>query len=146
MAPTTEDLAVFTADGATLVPSVHARAPWDPAAMHGGAPTAVLARAIEALETPAPMRCVRLAVEFPGAVPLAPVVASARLTRPGRRLALAEATLATADGTEVLRATAPPLRRGAGAPPAAALAPSADAASIPGPDEGRPAHWTGGDE
>src|SRR3954463_744652 len=102
MAPTTEDAAVFTADGATLVPSVHARGPWDPAAMHGGGPAARLARAVEALETPAPMRCVRLAVEFPGAVPLAPVVASARLTRPGRRLALAAATLANPHGAQGL--------------------------------------------
>jgi hypothetical protein len=138
--------AVFTADGDTLVPSIHARGPWDAGAMHGGAPTALLARAIEALATPVPMRCVRLAVEFPSAVPLAPVVASARLTRPGKRLALAEATLATADGTQVLRATATLLRRGAVELPAAALAISDDGAAIPGPDQGRPAHWTGGDE
>jgi hypothetical protein len=138
--------AVFHADGELLVPSIHARGPWDAGAMHGGGPTALLARAIEALPTPAPMRCVRLAVAFPAAVPMTPVVATARLTRAGRRLALAEATLATADGTEVLRAQATLLRRGAVALPAAALAPSADAASIPGPDEGRPAHWTGGDE
>jgi hypothetical protein len=138
--------AVFAPDGDALVPSIHARGPWDPEAMHGGAPAALLARAIEALETPARMRCVRLAVEFPSAVPLVPVVATARLTRPGKRLALAEATLTTADGTEVLRARATLLRRGEVALPAAALAVSDDGASIPGPDEGRLAHWTGGDE
>jgi hypothetical protein len=138
--------AIFTPDGETMVPSVHARGPWDAEAMHGGAPTALLARAIEALETPAPMRCVRLAVEFPAAVPLVPVVATARLTRPGKRFALAEASLATADGTEVLRARATLLRRGEVQLPADALALSADSASIPGPEEGRPAHWTGGDE
>jgi hypothetical protein len=138
--------AVFTPDGDTLVPSVHARGPWDPGAMHGGAPIALLARAIEALETPAPMRCARLAVEFPSAVPLVPVTATARLTRPGKRLAFAEATLATADGAEVLRARATLLRRGAVALPADALALSADAASIPGPEEGRPMYWHGLDE
>jgi hypothetical protein len=138
--------AVFTRDGDLFVPSAHARGPWDPGAMHGGAPTALLARAVEALETPAPMRCVRLAVEFPSAVPLQPVNASARLTRPGKRLALAEATLATADGTEVLRARATLLRRGAVELPPQALELSADADAIPGPEEGRPAHWTGGDE
>jgi hypothetical protein len=138
--------AIFTADGDLMTPSQHARGPWDAGAMHGGAPTALLARAIEALETPVPMRCVRLAVEFPSAVPMAPVRATARLTRPGKRLALAEASLATADGTEVLRARATLLRRGTVALPEPALAISDDAAAIPGPGEGRPAHWTGGDE
>ena len=134
--------AVFTADGDTLVPSIHARGPWDAGAMHGGAPTALLARAIEALDTPAPMRCVRLAVEFPSAVPMAPVVANARLTRPGKRLALAEATLTTADGgAEVLRARATLLRRGE-----VALPPAPPEEPLPGPQEGRPARWTGGDE
>jgi hypothetical protein len=136
--------AVFTADGDVLHPSIHARGPWDAAAMHGGAPTALLARAIEALGTPAPMRVVRLAVEFPRAVPLEPVIATARLTRPGRRLALAEARLTTADGTEVLRANATLLRRGAVTIPESARI--AGDAGVPGPDEGRSAHWTGGDE
>lgn len=138
--------AVFTPDGDTLVPSIHARGPWDPGAMHGGAPTALLARAIERLDTPAPMRCTRLAVEFPSAVPLVPVVATARLTRPGKRLALAEATLATTDGTVVLRAGATLLRRGEVALPADALACSDDGAGLPGPEDGRVAQWTGGDE
>jgi hypothetical protein len=138
--------AVFTPDGDVLVPSVHARGPWDPGAMHGGGPAALLARAIEALDTPAPMRCARLAVEFPSAVPLVPVTATARLTRPGKRLALAEATLTTAEGADVLRARATLLRRGAVELPADALALSADSATIPGPEEGRSAHWTGGDE
>ncbi|WCB93987.1 hypothetical protein DSM104299_02715 [Baekduia alba] len=136
--------AVFTPDGDVLVPSVHARGPWDADAMHGGAPTALLARAIEALETPVPMQVVRLAVEFPRAVPQAPVIATARLTRPGRRLGLAEATLTTVDGTEVLRARATLLRRGEVALPASALA--REPRPFPGPDEGRVAHWTGGDE
>jgi hypothetical protein len=90
------------------------------------------------------MQVVRLAVEFPSAVPLVPVLATARLTRAGRRLALAEAQLATADGTVVLRANATLLRRGDVALPDSAF-PPADA-PIPGPGESRPAHWTGGDE
>jgi hypothetical protein len=136
--------AVFTTDGEACVPSIHARGPWDAGSLHGGAPTALLARAIEALETPAPMRCVRLAVEFPRAVPLEPVLAAARLTRPGRKLALAEARLTTLDGTEVLRATATLLRRGDVELPASVAIP--EPVPVPGPDAGRPAHWTGGDE
>jgi hypothetical protein len=138
--------AVFTVEGDTLVPSIHARGPWDAGAMHGGAPTALLARAVEALETPAPMQVVRLAVEFPSAVPLVPLVPTARLTRPGRRLALAEASLATGDGTVVLRAQATLLRRGEVALPDNALSPGSRAGDIPGPGEGQVARWTGGDE
>jgi hypothetical protein len=90
------------------------------------------------------MRCVRLAVEFPRAVPMAPVRASARLTRPGKKLALAEATLATEDGTVVLRANATLLRTGDVRIPESARI--AEPTAIPGPEEGTPAHWTGGDE
>ena len=133
--------AVFVAEGDVLVPSEHARGPWDPQAMHGGAPAAMLARAIERLETPVPMRCVRLALEFVSAVPLQPVVATARITRGGKRLALVEASLATTDGTEVLRGRATLLRVGEVALPAAPPEPS-----VPGPDEGRPAEWSGGGE
>jgi hypothetical protein len=135
--------AVFARDGEAFVPSLHARGPWDAGSLHGGAPTALLARAIEALETPAPMRCVRLAVEFPRAVPMEPVLAEARLTRPGKKLALAQARLTTLDGTEVLRASATLLRRGEVELPASTKIVDAP---IPGPQAGTPAHWTGGDE
>ncbi|MCW2986069.1 MAG: thioesterase family protein [Conexibacter sp.] len=135
--------AIFAVDGEMLVPSIHARGPWDAGAMHGGAPTALLARAIEALETPGPMRCVRLAVEFPRAVPLEPVLATARLTRPGRKLALAEARLTTADGTEVLRANATLLRRGAVTIPDRAVI--AEPAPVPGPEDGRKIDWAWGE-
>ena len=136
--------AVFAQDGEYLVPSVHARGPWAETDMHGGGPTALLARAIEALDTPAPMQVVRLAVEFPGAVPMAPVRPRARLTRAGRRLALAEATLETEDGTVVLRAGATLLRRGEVALPDAAFAP--DDRTLRGPEESELAQWHGGDE
>jgi Thioesterase-like superfamily len=136
--------AVFAPDGELLVPSVHARGPWAAGEMHGGGPTALLARAIEALETPAPMQVVRLAVEFPGAVPMVPVRARASLTRAGRRLALAEATLETKDGTVVLRAGATLLRRGEVALPADALAP--DDRVLRAPEDSEPANWSGGDE
>ncbi|HMJ36910.1 MAG TPA: thioesterase family protein [Baekduia sp.] len=135
--------AVFAPEGEVLIPSEHARGPWDAGAMHGGAPAALIARAIERLETPAPMRCVRLALEFAGAVPLQPVTVSARITRGGKRLALVEAALSTTDGTEVLRARGTLLRIGDVALPAAATPPDAP---VPGPEQGRPAHWTGGDE
>jgi hypothetical protein len=135
--------AVFTPEGDVLIPSEHARGPWDARSMHGGAPAALIARAIERLETPVPMRCVRLALEFASAVPLQPVTATARITRGGKRLSLVEATLATTDGTEVLRARGTLLRRGDVELPEAATLPDPP---VPGPDEGRSAQWLGGDE
>jgi hypothetical protein len=135
--------AVFTPEGEVLIPSEHARGPWDARSMHGGAPAALIARAIERLETPVPMRCVRLALEFVSAVPLQPITATAQITRGGKRLALVEASLATTDGTEVLRGRATLLRVGEVALPEAATPPDAP---VPGPDEGRRASWTGGDE
>jgi hypothetical protein len=135
--------AVFSRDGDVLVPSIHARGPWDAGAMHGGAPAALLARAIEQLDTPVPMRCVRLAIEFLSAVPMEPVLATAAITRAGRRLALVEASLRTAgdDGREVLRARGTLLRRGDVDLPATPPEPA-----VPGPEAGAPAEWAGGDE
>jgi len=39
---------LYTADGDRFVPSEHTRGPWDPRHQHGGAPAALLARAVEA--------------------------------------------------------------------------------------------------
>jgi hypothetical protein len=136
------DEAVFTAAGHLFIPSVHARGPWDPDAMHGGAPAALAARALERLDTPGPMRCVRLALEFAGAVPLQPLTVHAALTRPGRRLALAEVAV-RADGADVLRGRATLLRVGDVPVPESA---QDDEPAVPGPETGRPEHWIGGEE
>lgn len=102
--------AIFTRDGDAFVPSGHARGPWDAGSLHGGAPAALLARAVEALDAPGPMLLARLTVEFLGAVPLAPLTVRAEVTRPGRRLQLAEASV-EAEGTVVCRASAVRMRR-----------------------------------
>jgi hypothetical protein len=135
--------AVFTPDGDLMVPSAHARGPWDPDAMHGGGPAALLVRAIEALDTPVPMRLARLAVEFPRAVPLQSVRATATITRPGKRLALATAELTLADGTPVLRANATLLRRGDVAIPETSRI---DDPPPPGPEDAEPISWRGAGE
>jgi hypothetical protein len=134
--------AVFTPDGDAFVPSGHARGPWDAGQMHGGAPIALLARALERLDTPVPMRVARLAVEFGAPVPLVPVVPEARIVRGGKRLALAEATLRAADGAQpILRARATLLRAGA-----VDLPPAPPEPAVPGPDDGTPDAWRGGTE
>lgn len=105
--------AVFTTDGDRFVPSGHARGPWDAGSQHGGAPGALIARAVERLEHPDPahpMLLVRMTVEFLGAVPLAPLEVRAEVVKPGKRLQLVEAELA-AGGKVLCRARAVRLRR-----------------------------------
>lgn len=102
--------AVFAEHEGRFVPSAHARGPWDAGSQHGGAPAALMARAVERLEAPGPMLLARLTVEYLGAVPLAPLEVEAEIVRPGKRLQLAEVTV-SAEGREVCRARAVRLRR-----------------------------------
>lgn len=99
--------------------------------MHGGAPAALLARAIENVAAPVPMLCTRVTIEFLRAVPVAPVRVTASPTREGRRLQMVEATLADAGGNELLRARAVRMRAGDVTVPADA----APGVEVPGPDE-----------
>jgi hypothetical protein len=100
---------IFAREGDTYVPTGHARGPWDPNALHGGAPAALIMREIEQLAPE--MRVTRLTLEFLGAVPLAPLTVAAQIVRPGRRFQLAEAELVSGDRA-ACRARAVLLRRG----------------------------------
>lgn len=111
--------AIFSVEDGRFVPSEHARGPWEPGALHGGAVAALLVREIERIEAPGPMLLARLTIEFLGPVPLAPLEVAADVVRPGRRLQLVEAVV-RAGGTEVCRARAVRLRREAVAVPSAA--------------------------
>lgn len=98
--------ALFTPEGnGRFIPSEHTRGPWDPAAMHGGAPSALLGGVMESLPTETPMAVVRTTVEIFRPVPLRPVTVSARIERSGRRVQLLSAVLSDGD-TEVCRASA----------------------------------------
>jgi hypothetical protein len=97
--------ALFTLDRDRFVPSEHARGPWDPAAMHGGPPAALMGGAMEALPTEAAMVVVRTTVEILRPVPLRPVAVSARIERNGRRVQLLSASVSDGD-RELCRATA----------------------------------------
>jgi len=88
---------VFIADGELFTPTEHARGPWDPRALHGGAPAALIAAAFERLKPGAELRIARLGFEFLRPIPLAPLRLSTRVVRPGRRVQelTAELTAAT---------------------------------------------------
>ena len=128
--------AIFRREGELLVPSGHARGPWDAGAQHGGAPAALVADAVDRLARPAGMAVARLTYEFLGPVPLAPLAVRAGIVKPGRRFQLAEAEI-EAGGRVAVRARAVLLRRGNVVLPAAL----ANRAAPPGggPEAARPA-------
>ena len=130
---------VFRREGDAFVPTGHARGPWDPGQLHGGAPGALIAEAIQEEG----YLVARLTLDFLGPVPMAPLTVSARTTKPGRSFQLAEAEL-SADGQVVVRARAVRLRRGHVELPAlagdedAAAAGAADRPPRPVPGAGGP--------
>lgn len=101
--------------------------------MHGGAPSALLAREIERLEADGDMVVARLTVDFLGAVPIGDVSVQAAVVKPGRRLQLVEATL-DAGGRPTCTARAVRLRRGD--IPDAAASPADGSDPLPPPEDG----------
>jgi hypothetical protein len=99
------DESIFVPDGDRFVPTEHARGPWDPRALHGGAPAALIAAAFERMQPGAELPFARLSFEFLRPVPMAPLQLSTRISRPGRRVQALEAEL-SADGVTVCRASA----------------------------------------
>ena len=96
---------IFLADGDLYMPTEHARGPWDPRALHGGAPAALIASAFERMEPGAELPFARLSFEYLRPVPMAPLKLTTRISRPGRRVQALEGEL-SADGIAVCRATA----------------------------------------
>jgi Thioesterase-like superfamily len=81
--------AMSAADGCitmAIQPTEQARGPWDPRALHGGAPAALFAAAFERAEPGTELRIARLGFEFLRPIPLAPLQLSTRIVRPGRRV------------------------------------------------------------
>jgi hypothetical protein len=86
----------YVATGATV-------GPWSPDAQHGGPPSALAARLIEAHEPAENQRLASVTVDILRPVPIGKLTASTRMIRPGKRVALLETVLEAA-GQEVLRA------------------------------------------
>lgn len=94
---------------ARFEPTEHVVGPWSPDFMHGGPPSALLAHEIAAQtagqSVPTDALMTRLTVEFLKPVPIGEVTVDVSLSRPGRRVAMADAELAV-DGETVLIARA----------------------------------------
>lgn len=67
--------------------------PWGPDSQHGGPPAALLTRAVEALVPGGDRVLGRFTMELLGPVPVGPVSVAASVVRPGRSVAMCEATL-----------------------------------------------------
>jgi hypothetical protein len=74
-----------SADG-LFEPTEHARGPWDPNALHGGAPAALIARAFERMQPGAEMPIARLGFEFLKPIPFAELEVRTEIVRNGRRV------------------------------------------------------------
>lgn len=114
-----------------FMPTVLARGPWSPEHQHGGAPTALMTRAVEQIETAQPMRLVRITSEFFGALPIAEMKVSAEVVRPGRRVQWVEVRIEV-EGRIAMRAMALQMRVEEGVSPQVALEPP----PLPQPGEG----------
>ena len=134
---------IFRADGGAFLPSEHASGPWDPRALHGGAPAALMTVAFERMQPGAELPIARLGFELLRPVPLAPLTLSTSILRPGRRVQELAGELRS-DGQLICRASAlrvQPVPSGlpeSATPPPDAAQAGADARPMPGPQEGRP--------
>lgn len=122
---------LFVQDGESFTPAQMCRGPWDPDALHGGAPAALFAHVLSRAEPARGLRLARLTCEFVRPVPLAPLTVAVEIVRPGRRVAALDGTLRGPDGTEVARARALFLT------PSALDVETAQATPFDGPEAGR---------
>lgn len=127
--------ALFVRDGEGYRPTRLSGGPWSPDALHGGPTAALLARAIERFDGGEERFVARVTLELLRPVPFERLVVSTRLSRPGQRVQLVEASLAAGD-KEVARASGVRLRRGSISLPQHLPEPSWPV--IPGPDGVRP--------
>lgn len=129
----------FLADGAGFAPTELTRGPWDPRALHGGAPAALITSAFERMQPGGELLIARLGFEFLRPVPLAPLTLTTRIVRPGRRVQELAGELRARDGGEdgelVCRASALRVQ---------AIDPAIRAEGADGEPDGRPASDRGG--
>jgi hypothetical protein len=146
---------IFLADGERFMPTELAAGPWDPQALHGGAPAALIAAAFERMEPGADLQIARLGLELLRPIPLAPLTLSTRTVRPGRRVQELAGELTAPDprsGEEqvicrasALRVQAVPPEASAGLDSSEALAEPAEDERLPGPEHGTPVRFALGD-
>jgi len=97
--------AFYTREGDGFRATEFTQGPWDPGAQHAGPPSALLAREMENCLPHDGKQLVRITLEILRPVPVARLVVSAEVVRPGRSVELIEGTLTDGD-QELIRARA----------------------------------------
>lgn len=110
MPSTSDQDALYLNDGDQVVPTRLTVGPWSPDNQHGGAPSALLAGAIERVPADSEMMLARISVEILRPVPLCPMRLGVEVTRPGKKVQLIESTLFE-DETPIVHAVGLRLRR-----------------------------------
>ncbi len=128
--------ALFEPAGEGFAAAALTRGPWDAGMMHGGAPSALLAHAIERVTPGDELAVARLTIEFLGAVPVGAVSVNAGLAKPGKRFQIVDATLHAGGERAACTARAVRLRRAD--MPAAAVSSDAAPEPLPPPGAGEP--------
>jgi hypothetical protein len=123
---------LFTTEASSFVPTAHARGPWDPQALHGGAPAALITDAFEAHEPGPGMGIARLNFELLRPVPMSPLDISIEVVRAGRRVQELDAELRSG-GRLICRASALLVARVPGDLPAGAAGEQGE--RMPAPEE-----------
>jgi hypothetical protein len=128
---------IFIADGDRFLPTEHARGPWDPRALHGGAPAALITAAFERLQPGAELAIGRLSFELLRPIPMAPLTLATSIVRPGRRVQELAAELRSGDEL-IARAGALRVQPVPAEAARAAAAPNRSDAPMPGPEQAEP--------
>ncbi|WP_245863843.1 thioesterase family protein [Caulobacter mirabilis] len=103
------DQYVFEVDGARIRATPFAAGPWDPSMQHGGAPSALVARAAETFPSERPMRVARMTIDLLRPVPVGELDIETEVVREGRKIQLLQVRLVSG-GKECMRATVLKLR------------------------------------
>ena len=127
--------ALFVRDGDGYLADAACDGPWAEGALHGGAPSALLAHLLTESMAGSGLRLARLTCEFVRPAPRGPLTVRVTPVRGGRRITLTDASLHGPDGTEVTRARALFLR------PAELHAGADDPPPFPGPEAGSRQPW-----
>ena len=120
---------IYQRNGDRLVPTADAGGPWFPGVQHGGAVAGLIARAVDAQPSAAPMQVTRLTIDLFRKVPMAPTLVRVAPARDGRRIQVLD-VLVEVDDTIVARASVLRIRHHDGVVPAE-LVPEPPAADGP---------------
>jgi hypothetical protein len=134
----------YEPDGDAYVSTEATRGPWDPGTQHAGPPAALIGREIEMLgggrigdgEGP-PAQVGRITYEIVRPVPIGRLRVHAEVVRPGRRVEMVQAMLASDDGKALVRAQGWRLRT----EDVSFEKPSGFPEPPPGPDQAKPGRF-----